>query len=200
MKNILISLVVFVFSLPLPTHAEGLLMYKPPQAGAPTTRTGGGTRGLNATELQIQVLAPTHTALTNQSQPELYWYLTQAKSHNIEITLVKEGVDQPLLEKQLAPISKAGLQSIRLAEFGVSLQPGEEYRWSVAAINDAEQRSEDTIASATIRYQSPVNPLASLEQQAAAGYWYDVLQQLLEAHSPTVNDLLKQISVSIPDL
>lgn len=200
MSKKLITLFVLIATLPQIAAAETLLRYKPPQIGAPATRIGGGTRGLSAQKPYVEVLAPQNTALTSQPQPVLYWYLAQSGQQTIEITLIKDGVDQPLLETQLTAADKTGLQKIVLKDYAVSLQPGEEYRWSVAVVNDAEQRSGDLIASATIRYQTPTAPLTTVEQQAEAGYWYDALQQLLDSHSPLVNDLLKQIGLNIPPL
>ena len=199
MKKNLIPLLVLAVSLPLLTDAEGLLVYKPPKTGAPVTRIGGGTRDLDLSTPQIQVLAPHQIALTSKSQPVLYWYLSHAKKETIEITLTKEGIDKPLLKRQVSAIAKPGLQKIRLADYGVSLEAGEDYRWSVSAINNPEN-SGDIINSATLRYEAPGIPLSNVEQQAEAGYWYDALQQLIETHSPLTNDLLKQIGLEVPDL
>lgn len=179
---------------------QGLVIYKPPQTGAPTTRVGGGTRGLSADMPHLEVLAPLHTAFTAQAQPVLYWYLSRGDVQTVEIAVIQEGVVTPVLERTLPPIKQAGLQKIRLADYGVSLQPGQEYRWSVAVVNDPEQRSGDIVASATLRYKMPLSPLNTVEQQAEAGYWYDALQQLIETHSPLVNDLLKQIDLKMPAL
>lgn len=187
--------------LPLLTHAEGLLNYTPPQLGAPATRIGGGTRGFHLKIPQLEVLAPQHTALTGQAQPVLYWYVSESNmQHPIEITLTQDGVAEPLLEKQLPALPTSGLQAIRLVDYGVSLQAGEEYRWSVALINDPEQRSGDVIASATLRYQPLPSDITSIEQKAQAGYWYDALQTLVESHSPRTHELLEQIHLTIPDL
>lgn len=178
--------------------AQGLITYNPPQIGAPATRVGGGTRGLNTNMPQLEVLAPPQTALTNQSQPVLYWYLSPNDMSIVEISVIQEGVAPPLLETTLPPLQQAGVQRIRLADYGVSLQPGQDYRWSVAIVKDKEQRSGDIVASATLRYQMPAAPLDSIEQQAEAGYWYDALQQAIEKHSPLANELLKQIGLEIP--
>lgn len=199
-KNSVSLLIALILCATQSAVAQGLLIYKPPQTGAPTTRVGGGTRGLSAEMPHLEVLAPLHTAFTAQAQPVLYWYLSRADVKSIEITITQEGVTAPLLEQTLPPIAQAGLQRIRLADYGISLQAGQEYRWSVAIVNDAEQRSGDIVASATVRYQVPASALVSIEQHAEAGYWYDALHQLVETHSPLVNDFLKQIDLKIPAL
>lgn len=200
MNKAFVSLLILVASLPSLIRAEGLIIYKPPQTGAPALRIGGGTRGVNFTPPKIQVLAPQHTALTGRSQPALYWYLSEPNQQAIEITLSKKGVEEPLLARELSPLSKAGLQSVYLSDYGVSLQEGEEYRWSVALIDDKGHRSGDSVAGASLRYQIPATPISSVERQAEAGYWYDALQQLIESHSPLVDSLLKQIGIQIPAL
>jgi hypothetical protein len=200
MNKTFVSALILAASFHPLTRAEGLLIYKPPQTGAPALRIGGGTRGISLSMPKVQVLAPQHTALTGRSQPALYWYLSEPSQQTIEITLFKKGVEEPLLARELPPLSKAGLQSIYLSDYGVSLQEGEEYRWSVALIDNQGQRSEDVATSASLRYQSPATPLSGVERQAEAGYWYDALQQLIESHSPLADSLLKQIGISIPAL
>lgn len=195
MNKILIFCILISFSIPFPCLAEGILTYKPPKTGAPATRVGGGTRGVNLEEAKLEVMAPSQTALTQQAQPILYWYLSKPHQQAVEITLIQEGVELPLLETRLPLIENAGLQRIALTEYGVRLQAGEEYRWFVAIINDPEQRSRDSISSATIRYETVAQPLSSVEQMAAAGYWYDALQTLIEQDSPKVNQLLQQIGL-----
>lgn len=187
--------------MPLFSHAEGLLKYNPPKTGAPLTLTGGGTRGLALGVKPLQALAPKQLALTGQAQPILYWYVTMPKPQTVEFTIIREGASQPLLEKQFN-VTAEGLQSIRLADYGVSLKPNEEYLWSVAAANSGPN-SEDAVSGssgAVIRYQLPVAPLSTAEQQAEAGYWYDALQQLIESHSAQANELLNQIGIQVPAL
>lgn len=198
-NNQLVLTLVFGFFAQL-AMAQGLLSYKPPMSGAPTTRVGGGTRGLSAEMPRLEVLAPLHTSFTAQAQPVLYWYLSKGGVQSVEISIIQEGVANPLLERSLPSIADAGLQSIRLSDFGVSLEAGQEYRWSVAVVNDPDQRSGDIVASATIRYQPLSASLISVEQQAEAGYWYDALYGLVSTHSPLVNDFLKQIDLNIPAL
>lgn len=184
-----------------PAQAESkLLLYKPPQVGAPLSRVGGGTRGLAADAPILQVLAPDHTALTGKAQPVLYWHISQASTQPVEITITHESDADPILDKQLAAIARPGLQAIKLADYGVTLAAGEEYRWSVALISDAEQRSGDQVASATIRYEKPAAPLSSTEALAGSGYWYDALDKLVQDKSPQIGALLEQVGLHIPDL
>lgn len=178
--------------MPCLSVAQGLLTYKPPQTGTPQGRLGGGTRMLGQISTALQLLAPEHTALTAQAQPVLYWYLTAGNPAVVDITLAQEGSAQPLLEQRLS-IDKPGLQRLSLAENGVSLKVDEEYYWSIVLAGS--HGMEEAIVSARFRYALPSTRLVSIEQLAAAGYWYDVLNQLVEQRSPVVNDLLKQIGI-----
>lgn len=197
MQKKLKLLIAISFLLSAPVYAEGLLMYKPPRADAPETRTGGGTRGMQQNMPLVQVLAPSQTALTASAQPVLYWYLAEASENAVEISVTKEGEELPLLERQFPSVAKPGLQSIELASYGARLNAGDEYRWSVALIGDLNQRSGDMVSSATIRYQPSETPL-DIGQMAQMGYWYDALHKLVGSHSAQVNDLLQQIDIQIP--
>lgn len=179
--------------------ADGILLYKPPKTGAPAQRIGGGTRTLGAAVQQLQVLAPQHTALTAQVQPVLYWYLAETNEQAVEISLIQQNSEQSLLRKQLPAGLKVGLQKIRLADESVSLQAGEDYQWSVALVGP-NGLSRNGLVKAALRYESPNTDLTSMEQKAAAGYWYDVLQSLIEQNSPLANDLLAQIGLHLPNL
>ncbi len=196
--KLVVPLLISAVLLPSLSHGEGLLKYHPPKTGAPLTLTGGGTRGFGSKPLQV--LAPRHTALTSESQPVLYWYSSQEKQQKLQVSILKEGVAEPILQKQLIASPGEGLQSFRLADYGIKLQPGDVYRWSVA-LNDAEQASGDAISHETyakLRYQLPTAPLSSVEQQVEAGYWYDALQQLIESNSPLTSDLLAQVGLKLP--
>ena len=82
----------------------------------------------------------------------------------------------------------AGFNHIDLAERGITLEPGVEYKWSVVLVQDPGQRSVDIVSSGHIEY---VKPPAALQAQlenatsveavrilAGAGYWYDTFAQL----------------------
>ena len=56
------------------------------------------------------------------------------------------------------------MQRLRLAEHGVRLAPGVQYRWFVALIPDADNRSQDVIASGSIQR---IEPPAALQAQLA---------------------------------
>jgi hypothetical protein len=177
------------------------LIYKPAKSNAAATRIGGGTRGIKVADASgITVLAPPHTAVTSQTAPVLYWFLSGSSGFPVEIAMSVDNVSEPVFEKNLGRLDKPGLQSINLADFGVQLKPGQEYRWSVAVITDAGQRSGDLLASAMIKLEMPKQPLTNVAEMAASGYWYDALDLLVKDHSPQLKDFLKQGDIDLPDL
>jgi hypothetical protein len=161
--------------------------YKPPVRGAPKVRVGGSTRSA-ARELSLAVVAPDHTGLASSEQPELYWYVSQAVKTPLEFTVLGADAIDPLVEKALPPVGEAGIQRIRLADFGVKLKPGEEYQWSISFVADASSRSKDTVASGRVRVApfpaevtaqaSGAGPSKAYAVYAGAGYWYDALASL----------------------
>lgn len=194
-KYLLISLLAVIFT---PTaNAAGLLSYKPP-GGSSTTQmhSTGGTRGL-AAAAQVQILAPKEIALTTKAQPILYWYQpSQIKLESVGISLTKVGEIEPILKKSLP--ATAGLQRFSLSDYDTSLEAGIEYVWEVSLI-DSEGKETKKL-SANLRYQESAEPLATIEDQAQAGYWYDVLQTLIDSKSPQTNELLKQVGILVPAL
>jgi hypothetical protein len=134
------------------------------------------------------VLAPDHTALTVSEEPSLYWFISKATSHPVEIVVMDPGTTQPLLEARLpAPIGP-GVHRVRLADHGVRLASGVPYRWYVAIVPDDARRSRDILAGGIVQRVEPTVDLgervarAPKEQlpqvYAEAGLWYDALDAL----------------------
>lgn len=158
-------------------------IYKPPVRGAPGGRVGGGTRGGDQT-FTLSVLAPNHTALTGKEQPDLYWYVSKPISTPILFTLSDDGV-KPVVEQTLAPSLDVGIHRIRLADFGVQLAIGKQYRWFVSLVSDSERPSRNILAGATIERADPLvaetmpsmkgDRTGETNRLAEAGHWYDAI-------------------------
>lgn len=167
--------------------AAGDFVYKPPLRGAPSRRIGGATRGSGDSKFVLNVLAPDQTGYTTQAQPRLYWYSSGPSTTSIEVTVIAEVAEQPLISKNLAT-SPGGMQSIDLAKYGISLKPDTEYEWFVSAVPDADQRSKDITSGGTLLRVSPdpavaaqINAAGERELPgiyAAAGFWYDAIDTL----------------------
>jgi hypothetical protein len=173
-------------------------VYRPPVRGAPAGRVGGGTRGYTRDTFMLSVLAPDHMGLTVSEQPSLYWFISSATSLPVELAVMDPRKPEPLLEKRLPSPVTAGVHRIRLAEYGVRLEPGVAYRWSVSVVPDANRRSRDILAAAAIER---VETQADLREKvgktakeglpalyAESGLWYDALATVSELIETTPQD------------
>jgi hypothetical protein len=177
-------------SRPAEAQPDATITYKPPQRGAPGGREGAGTRGLKES-LTLTVLAPKdHTGLTAQEQPVLYWYLSQETRQPVEVILTDRQSVKPLMSIRLNPPLQPGMQRVRLADYNIHLVLGMSYKWSVALVRDAAQRSYDVITAGTIeRIELPnelrrqpvqANTMTAARLYANAGLWYDTIAALSE--------------------
>jgi len=149
-----------------------------------------------ALAVAITALAPQdHVGLTVHAQPVLYWYLSAPTRCRIDVTLSAENAVKPLLDISLpAPLSR-GIQPIRLADYGVRLEPDVTYTWFVSLVPDPVHRSKDIIASGVIRRvlmqpgmqvadrqvaDRQVDGATTASQYAQAGLWYDAIDVLSE--------------------
>jgi len=180
------------------TTTAAVPTYKPPLRGAPGGRVGGGTRGSGREVFVLTVLAPDHSALTVSEQPALYWFISNATSLPIEVTVMDLRTTQPVLETRLPAPVTPGVHRIRLADHGVRLEPGVPYRWFVTIVPDSNRRSRDILAGAAIeRVEPPAGLPAKLAQSrkeeaasvyAEAGVWYDALAAISEQIDSAPND------------
>jgi hypothetical protein len=179
-------------------------LYKPPLRGSPAGRVGGGTRGTERESFLLMVLAPDHVGLTIHDQPFLYWFISKPTNYPVELTVVERNAVQPLLEKILKSPEKGGIQSLRLADYGVRLRPGIQYKWFITLVTDAAYRSKDILAGGIITLiDTPLSLSAKLEAAGSGGasfvyadegLWYDSLDaisRMIDA-APTNLELHKQ--------
>jgi hypothetical protein len=179
-----------------PAPAPGLakhvrLKYTPPK----TTATGmridgdGGSRG-GVKLPSLYVLAPNHTGLTTHAQPSLFWYQNEKAGTRFELTVIEPKKPAPLLRVGIDKVEQAGIHRFQLARHKITLKPGVLYRWTIALVPDAANRSQDVIASGAIERTEPDAPLAAaladskgLDKAAlyaSKGYWYDALEVIAD--------------------
>lgn len=185
----------------------------PPDVGAPVGRVGGGTRSLRShprdTMLHVAVLAPDHVGLTVQDQPALYWYVSRPAPEPMALTIRAEHAAAPLLQTQLRPPARPGVYRLRLADYGVRLEPQVLYRWFVVVPN-REDRSRDSIGTGMIRYvQGPTALRTRIARAyktrvpylyAEAGYWYDAIETVSELIETTPdNPSLRQLRAALSE-
>ncbi len=147
----------------------------------------------------IIALAPEHVGQTASQAPSLYWYLSEIpEAGGFEFWIGSVDADsvpgQPSgasagevsstwIRKDLPSPARPGLQRILLSDYGVELEAGVEYSWTVPSGLDA-------FASVWIkRVELPASAAKRLTEAslgeapaiyAEAGLWYDALSSLLE--------------------
>jgi hypothetical protein len=165
-------------------QASSTIVWNPGVVGAPAERVGGAVRGSSDLATPM-VLVPNHLGLTASSAPSLFWHLDGATPEGVEIvfTLVDEEGETPLVETGLKPPpTRAGVQRVRLADYGIELEPGQPYTWSIALVPDMEDRARDRISLGLLQRTEISEKLPSdAEEFAAQGLWYDALEALSDA-------------------
>jgi hypothetical protein len=166
------------------SRASGALVYQPPRRGAPRERTAGGLRANRALPTLL-ALTPEHLAQTASEQPSLFWHIDAAAPEGAQVvfTLIDDTHVEPLVEMELPAPRAAGLQRVRLADCGLTLELEVEYEWSVALVTDPANRSRDVVATGYMRRVEWPAALdsgtpTSARAYAALGLWYDALESL----------------------
>lgn len=176
-----------------PADAKALprLQFLPPKGSGKAGRTEpGATRGPDARELALSVIAAKEAGLSSTAQPDLYWFVSRAVSSGVVLAIMPLGTNaiDPLFEGPLPPASAPGLQRTSLKDVKVTLVPDVEYDWSISIVTNPNSRSGDVMASGRVRHVAPAGQLqaslatasedARAELLAANGYWYDVVDYL----------------------
>jgi hypothetical protein len=174
-----------------------LPLYKPPKVGKPARTVGGGSRGPGDGYPDVYVLVPAHVAQTAMDQPSLFWYLDEVPKDmdRVVFTLLDEDGIEPLVEVSLKSIDRPGIHRIKLSDYGVKLEQGIEYEWSVSLVPNAASQATGVTATGWIDRvkASPAQDQASVYDLAASGLWYDALATLDEqiASQPGNGDAVK---------
>jgi hypothetical protein len=179
--------------------ASKLPLYIPPRRGAPGGRVGGGTRGIGDERMSLQVLAPDQVGLTIQEQPTLYWYISKLPPYPLEFRIVEDQAVSPILKTQIRLPVRAGIQSLRLADYQVRLLPGREYGWFIAGVRDSNNRSKDILAGGIVQYNVPAATLQTklgragknelVKIYAEEGLWYDAIRAISDLIDAAPNDM-----------
>jgi hypothetical protein len=166
----------------------------PPGQGRPKGTAGGGSRPTPTTCLEeptsgdtLVTMAPTQfVGLTSQASPTVWVQIPRTRAKLLEFSLFtdqQDGVYQTNL-----PISSPGLLKIALPP-QIALTTGKPYRWTVALVCNANQRTEDWIAEGWIQHQSLNAELqrqlshATIEQRIMlynqSDFWYEAFNAYL---------------------
>jgi hypothetical protein len=197
------------------SNAPGVA-YEKPLRGAPARRVTGASRGTKLSQAMIptiELLAPDgHTGETVSPSPTLYYFVSAPVPVPVRFTISADREVTPVLEVDIPSPRAAGVYGLPLASFGVTLEPGVSYVWSISATLSAEEPSNDIVASAALlrtvpdtattdamRVASPTGRAALL---ARAGLWYDALAaadaaKALDRHA-ALDALIEQVGLKEP--
>jgi hypothetical protein len=152
-------------------------------------------------------LAPEHVGQTASEAPSLYWYLSEipegggfefwigsvdAGSVSGQPSGASAGEDSDTwIRKDLLPPAQPGLQRILLSDYGVELEAGVEYSWTISSGLDAHpsgwiKRVELPASVAKRLTRASLGEAPAI--YAEAGLWYDALSSLLELVSDHPNN------------
>ena len=173
--------------------------YTPPSRGAPSRRVGGSSRGTAGSLPAVTVLVPDHVALTTSEQPTLYWFLSKPTSVRVEVTLIDEKGETPLIEYAVQNAAGPAVHAIDLAKQGVHLKTNVEYQWSISVVPDPNERSNDVMSAGVIKRVDAPAPVAAARAKgmdkealarmlAANGIWYDAIGLYSEMIDARPND------------
>jgi hypothetical protein len=186
-------------------------VYTPPSRGAPGGRVSAGTRGKG--DARIDPFAPGgHAGQTASATPTLYFFVSQPITAPTQFTISAPSRPSPILEVNIPAPRARGIYSLRTADHHVRLEPGIVYTWSVSAIVDPKQRSQDIVASAHLLRTTPDPVLAAAASTAPsvrraglfaqAGLWYDAVTAAAETaeldHHAALDSLLTQVGLVEP--
>jgi uncharacterized protein DUF928 len=162
------------------------VVYKPPRRGSPRGRVAGGVRNASAALPEPLALAPDHVAETISASPSLFWHLdgTPPEASRIVFTLIEAGAIAPIVERQLPLPASAGIQRVRLADFGVTLDRDVEYEWSISLQPAGDDHTSDMVSQRYVRRVDPSElggRAPSARAFAEQGLWYDALEALSDA-------------------
>lgn len=189
--------------------------YKPHQPIVPRARVFGGTRGQTSSEPVLMALVPDHVGYTMEKQPALFWYLSRLTSRPITLTLIDTRSIQPILHVTLSAPAQPGVQTIRLKDYRIALEPNVQYRWFISLILDPDTPSRDMVTGGVIEHvmtEGDCHLVATASKDAVhcyanAGLWYDALATISDRiaaapHDPALRKqraaLLQQ--VDLPDV
>ncbi len=170
-------------------------LYKPRERATPRARIFSPTRGIDAEAPRALALVPDHIGFTVAVQPTLYWYLSKTTSLPITFTLIDTRVIKPLFHVTLASPRRAGLQVIRLKDYGIALEEHVQYRWFVSLVPDPNSPARDIVTGGVIERvgnhettcrMAVAASLEAAQCYAEEGLWYDLLAAIsdLIAASP----------------
>lgn len=178
------------------------VVFMPPVDGAPAERIGAGTRGSNARGERLKLIVPLGGGITKSPSPVLYWWIAAPYQGKLQFKLDRDGSDSPLLDSAEDVSLQAGLNTLSLGDFGVRLQEGDIYRWSLTlAAGDLQAEATSYVEYRDTKVATHDSLAKNAKELANAGLWYDAFAVVAgEAKLKGARDaLLKQVGIKLPE-
>ncbi len=191
------------FSAPVAaqTTEAAEIVFVPPVDGAPVERIGAGTRGSGSPSDQLKLIVPQGGALSASPSPVLYWWIAAPYKGKLQLTLTRDGTDAPLLDAVEQVSLKAGLNTVSLGDFGVRLQAGDIYRWSLSLVGgELNETAASYVEYRETEVASNDSPAKQAHELAKAGVWYDAFAIVAgnSELSSAREALLTQVGIKLP--
>ena len=157
----------------------------------------------SASDLHLKPAAPDHVGLTLHQSPVLYYFASKATTLPTRFTLRNARTRRVVADVALTSPTKAGFWPIRFKEYGIVLEPGVDYRWSVRVIQKADSPSDDLVVGGSIEccpeelvyLDVPrVCTTETVHEYERTGVWYDTfacVSELIQAEPN--NDKLRRL-------
>jgi hypothetical protein len=216
----LLSLCVVIASVGVPAPAQTgsapSVSYQKPLRGAPARRVTGASRGIKVSQAAIPAIEPLapdgHAGETISPSPTLYYFVPAAVPARVRFAISAAQRVTPVLQVDIPSPRAAGIYALPLTDFGVKLEPDIVYVWSVSAILNPDEPSNNIVASAALIRVGPdpatanalraASPLGRAALFARAGLWYDALAaadaaKALDGHT-AFDALIDQVGLAEP--
>lgn len=160
------------------------LVFVPPEAGAPSSRVGAGTRDVELDGVLVVLLVPDGGGLTTREKPPLVWRVLKSIDGTMVAGIEDTASDGGGAFRTIEGRISSGLYALDLERSDFLLKPGRVYRWTVELAEAGSGNLLDTAASYVERIQEahqpyPADPIAAVRSAAAQGLWFDALAPLV---------------------
>ncbi|MBD2774107.1 DUF928 domain-containing protein [Iningainema tapete] len=215
-KNLTIYVSVgFLLSVSIPAQAQSELKtksasqqpifqenFKPPGRKKPKDTTGAGSRdGISCSQQQgsIRPLMPKgNYGLTLQERPTIFVKMPKTSTSKQVVLMFRDEAGKYYQRAFLPIAQKNEIVSFTLPDAKPPLEVGKNYQWSLAVICGENLQPDDPVFSGwvqrvarTPQLDSELRQKTMLEQAlwyGARGYWYDLLQAIVELRRSHPND------------
>lgn len=165
--------------------------------GAPRTTSGGASRGVctlaQAGMPQVPRIIPlipaTTIELTAEGHPTLFVQIPDATVKEAELSIWDENLNG-IYQTTVSLPGQAGIVSFKVPHSAPPLEIGKRYKWSLAVICDADQRSRDVVVEGWIQRTqlgtdlteqlAVADPLQRVQLYAQNSIWYETLATLAQ--------------------